>query len=128
MSSYRLYFHLVWTTHDRLPMIDGATQTWLDGYIRRTAIAERVEVIVLAILRTHVHLLIRTGPRFDFARLAQLIKGGSSHAVNRLPENKLGLRWAREYSATTVSPRSLQQAIRYIEEQEGHHPGEAIPR
>ena len=74
----------------------------------------------------HVHLLVRTAPRIDLPRLVQFLKGGSSYAASRLPGNILGLRWSREYSATTVSPKQLAGAIRYIEEQASHHPGEGV--
>ena len=93
---------------------------------RRTAIREHADVVVLAILRTHVHLLVRTAPGIDLPRLVQFLKGGSSYAASRLPGNILGLRWSREYSATTVSPKQLAGAIRYIAEQASHHPGETV--
>ena len=124
MAAHRLYFHLTWSTLDRRAMIDGPTREFLDGYFRRAAARERVLVVELAILATHVHLLVRTRPRFDLGRLAQMIKGGSSHAVNRLPGNITGLRWTREYSVTTVSPRGLPRAVEYLKSQERRHPGE----
>jgi len=52
-------------------------------------------------------MLLRTVPRIDLPRLVQLFKGGSSYAASRLPGNELGLRWAPEYSATSVGPRQL---------------------
>jgi len=39
----------------------------------------------------------------------------------------MGLRWNREYSVTSVSPRLLQNAIDYIERQNKKHPDEKIP-
>jgi len=107
-------------------MIDAATRAFLDEFFRKTAIRQETEVIGLAILQTHVHLLVRTPARIDLPRLVQFLKGGSSYAASRLPGNVVGLRWAPEYSATSVSPRQLAAAIRYLENQEGHHPGERI--
>jgi REP element-mobilizing transposase RayT len=126
LSAHQLYFHLVWTTLNRRPMINAPTARWLDAFFRRTAINERVEVVELAILQTHVHMLIRTGERMDLGRLAQLLKGGSSFAASRLPENKVGLRWAREYSASTVSPGRLLDAIAYLRRQPQRHPDEVV--
>jgi len=126
MSTHQIYFHLAWTTRDRLPMIDAATRAFLDEFFRKTAIRQETEVIGLAMLQTHVHLLVRTPARIDLPRLVQFLKGGSSYAASRLPGNVVGLRWAPEYSATSVSPRQLAAAIRYLENQEGHHPGERI--
>jgi len=110
-----------------MPMIDRPTRTFLDGFFRRTAIQERVTILALAFVRTHVHLLVQSGPRVDVSRFVQLLKGGSSYAASRQPDNKLGLRWNREYSVTSVSPKVLQTAIEYIERQEKRHPHEMIP-
>ena len=126
VAAHRLYFHLTWSTLDRRPMIDAATREFLDGFFRRATTREQALVVELAILSAHVHLLIRTRPRFDLCRLAQMLKGGSSYAVNRLPGNITGLRWTREYSATTVSPRVLQQAVDYLKSQERRHPEERV--
>jgi len=127
MAAHQIYFHLTWSTHRRMPMIDGPTRQFLDGFFRRTAIQERVRVVALAFLRSHIHLLVQSGPRVDLSRLVQLMKGGSSYAASRQPDNRLGLRWNREYSVTSVSPKLLQNAIDYIEGQNRRHPAEKIP-
>jgi len=126
MSPHQLYIHLAWPTRERRPMIDSPTRDFLDDYFRRTAAREHADVVALAILRTHVHMLLRTVPRIDLPRLVQLFKGGSSYAASRLPGNVLGLRWAPEYSATSVGPRQLADVIRYVKRQAEHHPGEGV--
>jgi REP element-mobilizing transposase RayT len=107
-------------------MIDAGTRAFLDEYFHRIAIQERATLVSTAFLRTHVHMLVRTGPRYDLPRLVQLLKGGSSYAAGRQPGNVLGLRWNREYSVTSVSPRLVGSAIEYIRGQDRRHPGEAI--
>src|SRR5438309_10850752 len=103
-----------------------ATRAFLDEYFRKIALQERATIVSLAFLQTHAHLLIRTGPRYDLPRLVQLLKGGSSYAASRQPGNVLGLRWNREYSATSVSPKLVPQAVAYIERQDDRHPSEPI--
>ena len=83
-------------------------------------------IVALGFLQTHVHLVVRTTPRYDLPRLVQLLKGGSSYAASRQPGNRLGLRWNREYSVTSVSPGLLPQAVAYVEGQNERHPEEAI--
>src|SRR5437867_12486268 len=114
MSPHQLYIHLAWPTRERRPMIDSPTRDFLDDYFRRTAAREHADIVALAILRTHVHMLLRTTPRIDLPRLVQVFKGGSSYAASRLPGKALGLRWALEYSAPTVGPKPLAVVIRYI--------------
>jgi REP element-mobilizing transposase RayT len=42
-------------------MIDGVTRDFLNDFLRRTAIRERAEIVAIAILQTHVHVLVRSG-------------------------------------------------------------------
>jgi len=107
-------------------MIDARTRAFLDEYFRRIAVQERATLVSAAFLQTHVHLLVRSGPRYDLSRLVQLFKGGSSYAASRQPGNVLGLRWNREYSVTSVSPRLVRTAIQYIQGQNRRHPADAI--
>jgi putative transposase len=90
MSTHQLYFHLVWTTRDRLPMVDAATRQFLDEFFRKTAARHESQIIGLAILKTHVHMLVRTPARIDLPRLVQFFKGGSSFAASRQPETCWG--------------------------------------
>ena len=124
--AHRIYLHVAWTTLGRRPMIDAPTKRFLDGFFRRVAISERVDLVALAILRTHVHLILRLPTRFDLPRLIQLMKGGSSYEAARLPDNRLGLRWSREYSADSISPAAPPRALAYVGGQNTHHPMEAI--
>jgi len=127
MAAHQIYFHLTWSTFRRQPMIDAPTRAFLEPYFRRIAIQERATIVAVAFLRTHVHLLLHAGPRYDLSRLVQLLKGGSSYAASRQPGNVLGLRWSREYSVTSVSPRLVNAAVTYIQGQDQRHPTEAIP-
>jgi len=126
MSAHQIFIHLVWTTLDRRPMVDAATRDFLESFFRKTAAKQEVEIVELIILKTHVHMLVRTAARLDLPRLVQFFKGGSSYAASRLPDNKLGLRWAAEYSATSVGPRQLDAVKEYLRRQSTRHPGEAI--
>jgi len=126
MSAHQLFIHLAWTTLDRRPMINAATRTCLEEIFKKTAAQKDVEIIEVAMLKTHVHMVIRTPPRIDLPRLVQFFKGGSSYAASRQPGNVLGLRWAAEYSSTSVGPRQLDVVRQYLRHQPQHHPDEAI--
>src|SRR5262249_11534407 len=125
MSTHQLYLHVVWTTLGRRPMINAPVRSFLEGFLRTAAQREHAQVVSLAILKTHVHILLRIPGRIDLPKLVQLFKGGLSYAANRIP-GSIGLRWAREYSATTVRPRQLDIVMRYIAKQGERHPGEAV--
>jgi REP element-mobilizing transposase RayT len=126
MSRHRIYFHITWSTLGRRPMIDALTGEFLNTFLRRTAASQEAEIVELALLRTHVHVLLRTPPRFDLERLVHRMKGGSSYAANRLPGNVTGLRWNRRYAVSSVSPRSLTLVSAYLRNQATRHPDEVV--
>jgi REP element-mobilizing transposase RayT len=107
-------------------MIDRATRAFLDQFFQRTIIQERARLIGLAILQTHVHLLVRTPPRFDLPHLVQLLRGESSYAASRHHGNVLGLRWNKAHAVTTVSPIALPVATAYLAKQNRRHPTEVV--
>ena len=95
-------------------MIDAPTRDFLGDFLRRTAVRERAEIVAIAILQTHVHVVLRSGPRVDLSRLVQLMKGGSSYAASRVTGNRLGLRWAKEYFGDDGESQALDESGRNI--------------
>src|SRR3989442_14565316 len=71
----RIYCHILWTTRDRVPLIDAGLARFLCSFLRGVASQEHARILESGIVRTHVHLLVRTRPTTDLARLLQLIKG-----------------------------------------------------
>jgi putative transposase len=126
---HRLYCHLVWTTYDRRPIIDGPTATFLERYLRTVATRLGVEVVETGIVQTHVHVLARVPPTSSIPVLVQSLKGGSATVANREVRTvRPGkLRWAEGYSASSVSEVTLERVRRYVRRQAEHHPDEAIP-
>jgi putative transposase len=125
---HRLYRHLVWTTRDRVPLIDSATANFLERYLRSAATRLGAEVLELGIVQTHVHVLARVPPTISIPVLVQGLKGGSAPVANR--EVRIGnapkLAWAEGYSASSVSEVTLDRMRRYVRRQAEHHPKEAI--
>ena len=126
---HRLYCHLVWTTRDRLPLIDAATATFLERYLRSVASRLGADIMEIGMVQTHVHILARVPPAMSIPVLVQSLKGGSATVANR--EVRTGgsgkLTWAEGYSASSVSEITLDRVRRYVRRQTEHHPHEAIP-
>ena len=125
----RIFLHLVWTTLDRNPLIDGARAEFLWRYFKYVAAQEHVAILACGMVATHVHMVVHTGATFDGARLAQRLKGGSATiaAQQEIGDVTHPLRWAKGYSVQSVSARALGPVIRYVEGQARNHPEEAIP-
>ncbi|HET8648863.1 MAG TPA: IS200/IS605 family transposase, partial [Gemmatimonadales bacterium] len=124
----RLYYHLIWTTVERTPLIDAGLAGFLCRLFRAIARDEGVRILEIGMVQTHVHLLIAAPLRTDWIRLIQRLKGASSYVANRegLAGQNGPLRWARGYSIHTVSPRAVESARQYLASQPERHPDEAI--
>jgi putative transposase len=125
---HRIYYHLVWTTRDRAPLIDARLAVFLCRFLRAMGYAERAAVLEIGMVRTHVHVLVVAHPLTNIPRLLQRMKGGSAaiavregHASRARP-----LRWAPGYHIETVSPRLVPRVRAYVRGQPNHHAEEAI--
>ncbi len=115
----RLFYHLVWSTADRQPIIDQARESIVHHHLRQ--VAERHGIIVHAIggIEDHVHLAVTIPPTLAVATAIQRIKGGSSRAINE--EFGQDFRWQAEYGVDTFSKRHLRNVVAYITQQRQHH-------
>jgi len=124
---HRLYFHIVWTTRLREASIDARTARFLEDFLESVLVQERAQLLAIGMVQTHVHVLIRAHPSTILPRLLQRAKGGSAMAAKRVGlGGSEGLRWAKGYSAQSVSWRALDVVREYVLNQERRHPHEAI--
>jgi putative transposase len=125
---HRFAIHLVWTTRDRLPLIDCGRAQFLWENLPIVARQERALIVELGMVSTHVHLLACLHPTIQLPRMIQRMKGGTATLINRrVPSDLAELRWAKGYSLTSVCPRHLDAIANYVRHQHQRHPTEAIP-
>ena len=121
---HRLYYHLVWGTRLREPLIDAAGAAFLCNYIRSVSARYRARILAIGMVSTHVHVLLAGDPQTDFPKLIGHIKGGSATTWNKINAEKAGWRmqWAAGYGLTTVGRTQIDQARAYLRRQPLHHP------
>jgi putative transposase len=120
---HRLYFHVVWATAGRLPLLEGRRERVVQCV---TTVAQKFGAHVLACntMPDHVHLLISLPPT-DLAHFIGKVKGGSSFALNRQSEES-PFRWQDGYGVVSLRASDTATVVRYIEEQDRIH-AERIP-
>ena len=122
MPYWRLFYHVVWGTKNRLSLIESAWEADLHGYIWGKATA--LECIPHAIngMSDHLHVVISIPPKVPVATLIGKLKGASSHHVNeRYADGAFA--WQAEYGVLSVSERSLSRVVDYVKGQKQHHAG-----
>jgi REP-associated tyrosine transposase len=121
MSYVSSYFHCVFSTKERRPIIppDLAARLWpfLGGIARQN----QMKAIEIGGMPDHVHVLLSLPSTISISKALQLIKGGSSKWVHEtFPEHRL-FGWQAKYGAFSVSVSQLDKTIAYIKNQERHH-------
>jgi putative transposase len=120
MPYSRLFFHFIWSTKDRLPLItERNREPILAAIVSKT---REMNGIVHAVNCTsdHVHLLATLRPTTPPSVFIGQVKGSSSHLASRLPD-AAPFAWQAEYGVVTVSESHLPTIVRYIREQEQRH-------
>jgi len=120
MSIWRTYYHLVWATRERTPLITATIEPELYGYIQTKAKALDCPVHAVGGIADHIHLALSIPPKFSVAEVVRQIKAGSSHYVNKaFPGQHFA--WQREYGVFSLGGKQLPKAIAYVENQKQHH-------
>lgn len=127
MPYTQLYYHLVWTTRNREPLLTPAAQALIFDYLRWKAIGLGGAVYALSGTADHVHLAVSIPPRVSVASFVGQVKAAAATRFNkRSPEEPL--HWAEEYGAMSFDGKRLPYVAAYVERQTEHHmAGTLIP-
>ena len=121
MSYVSSYFHCVFSTKERRPLIPPGLQERLWPYLGGIARQNEMRAIEIGGVADHVHILLSLPATLAIAKAMQLIKGGSSKWVHEsFPEHRL-FGWQVKYGAFSVSVSQLDKTIQYIRGQAEHH-------
>lgn len=116
-----LLAHLIFSTKNRLPLLTHEVATechaYLGGIIRNVG-GRSIEVGGSA---DHVHLCCELPATLCVADAIRLLKANSSKWIHGKWRSLPQFAWQQGYSGFSVSPRSIDRVIRYIQEQEEHH-------
>lgn len=126
MPYWRLFYHAVWATKHRLPLIESTWEEDLYGYMWGKATA--LECIPHAIngMPNHVHVVISIPPKLSVATVIGQLKGSSSHRVNEVFVSHRSFAWQSEYSVFSVAEQALPALVQYVKSQKQHHAENSI--
>jgi REP element-mobilizing transposase RayT len=115
-----LYYHFIWATKGRLPLVPPEKEAPLHSYIRRKC--EELSVVVHALngMPDHLHLACTLPRQLSISEFMELIKGSSSHFMNQM-DKETKFYWQVGYGALTFSKKDLPAIVAYIDNQKTHH-------
>src|SRR5689334_15068887 len=86
MSHINVWLHFVWSTKNRKPLLTDDIRPQIFQHIRENALKKDIFIDYINGYVDHAHCLISFGPEQTLKEIMQLIKGESSHWINK---NKL---------------------------------------
>jgi putative transposase len=123
MTYWRLFYHVVWTTSGRHPMIRPQFERAIHGILRDVAARQNVILHAIGGIEDHVHLALSIPPSVSISSAVGKLKGASSHEINRRFSSDLGFEfsWQSEFGVTSFSPSHLERVQEYINNQRQRH-------
>jgi len=121
-NSYALYYHIVYVTHKREPLINREMAAFLERFLHAKCAELEVHILEQKFLCDHVHMIVSLRPTHYIPEVLNYIKGTASHEVNNHQSFINSLYWMRGYHIDTISSRMLEKAKAYVRNQYKHHP------
>jgi REP element-mobilizing transposase RayT len=121
MSYISSYFHCVFSTKERRPLINPELRDRLWPFLGGIARQNKIKAIEVGGVEDHVHILLSLPSTMAISKALQLIKGGSSKWIHETFPEQRGFAWQEEYGAFSVSVSQLDKTIAYIKRQPEHH-------
>jgi putative transposase len=119
MAYWRLFYHFVWATRNREPLLTRDIEANVYRFLHAEAKKMYVPLFVVGGTDDHVHVLAAVRPAVSPSAFMKQLKGSSSRFVTL--EFKRAFEWQAGYGVFSVSEGDVPRIIAYIEEQKSHH-------
>lgn len=93
----------------------------LFNHIRENALKKNIYIDFINGFDEHIHCLISLGSGQNIDNILMLLKGESSHWINKQKLLKEKFEWQKDYFAVSVSESAVNRVREYIKNQENHH-------
>jgi len=116
-----LLTHIIFSTKNRLPQIDGDLKERLHPYLG--GILRKLDGKASIVNGTcdHVHLMVQLPPDLALSDAVRVLKTNSSKWVHEQWPTRSKFAWQTGYGAFSVSKSNAAAVTKYIADQEKHH-------
>jgi putative transposase len=121
MALWRLYYHIVWATKKRAPLITSDIEDKFYGYL--IGKANHLGCIIHAIggIEDHIHFVVSIPPKLSIAEFVKTLKGSSAYHYNHTFGKTQQFAWQEGYGVFSLGGKQLQKAVDYVHNQKTHH-------
>ena len=118
---HRLFYHIVWTTKYRQPIITEEIEKYLFPFLENKA--KRFGCIIHKCngMEDHIHIAISIPPSESVSDIIGKLKGSSSYFLNKELQITDDFYWSDGYGVLSFAERDLPAVMKYIEKQKEYH-------
>ena len=117
---YSCKYHVVWCPKYCRPVLGNRISARFTEIIQDVCTECHAEILCMAVMPDHVHLLVEVAPQYEIHRLVRAIKGRSSRLLrqefSRL-KSRLPTLWTNAYFVSTVGGAPVEVIKQYIANQ-----------
>jgi REP element-mobilizing transposase RayT len=111
----------VWSTKNRIPIIDEKIEHVLYDFIFDQFTEMGCSVKIINGMPDHVHCLILLNQNKSISNVIKQVKGSSAHFINQNKLTNEKFIWQKGYGAYSVSEKNLKNTFQYIKMQKEIH-------
>jgi putative transposase len=116
------YYHLLWATKNREPLITPDVELVIISAITQKSVALHCPIQAINSVADHIHVAVSISTTLSVADWARNIKGFSAHEVNSMfPDRSSSFRWQQGYGVLTFGVKTLPFIVVYIAHQKENH-------
>ena len=121
MPYWQLFYHIIWATKNREPILTAEIEPIIHNLLRVKAIGLEATVFALNGWTDHVHMVAAVPPKIALATFIGQIKAVSATKFNKSGHPQAPLFWQSDYSIFSFDHKRLTNFIQYVERQKTHH-------
>ena len=111
MPYWQLFYHAIWATRGREPLISAEVESVIHGLLRGKAVGLGAEVFALNGMEDHVHLVVAIPPKLSVARFIGKVKGATSTRFNKAGLLNRPFFWQEEYAVLSFDRKRLPRYV-----------------
>ncbi len=128
MPFCQLFYHLVWGTKNRHPLLTPKVEPVIHDFLRTKATGLGATVFAVNGVEDHVHVVASIPAKIAVAKFIGQIKGVASTKFNKSGLGEQPFFWQEEYGAFSFDAKRLPNYVAYVKRQKEHHAqGTTIP-
>jgi putative transposase len=125
---WRLFYHVVWATHRREPVLDDRAAEVVERAIKAACREQAVILHAVGVMPDHVHVAASIPPAVSIASVVGRWKGSASHLLNHAERDgdRPPFAWQAEYGVLSFGEKALPDVIAYLQNQPTRHAAQRL--